>query len=81
MAPRSYYVVKNDGNWGVKLEQGRYIERKSGSFDKAKRKAIRLALKNGRGVVINDADGFTRKNMSPKEVENKYRERTWTPAK
>jgi len=80
MAPRSYYVVQDEGNWGVKLEQGRYIEKQSGSFKRAKRKAIRLALNNGRGVVINDADGFTRKNMSPKEVERKYRDRTWTPA-
>jgi len=80
MAPRSYYVVKDEGEWGVKLEQGRYVERGSGSFQRAKRKAIRLGLRNGRGVVINDADGFTRKNMSPKEVEDKYRDRTWTPA-
>jgi len=64
----------------VKLERGRYIERNSGSFKRAKREAIRLALNNGRGVVINDADGFTRKNMSPQEVEEKYRNRTWTPA-
>ncbi|MEF8939619.1 MAG: hypothetical protein V5A22_07210 [Salinivenus sp.] len=77
---RSYYVVKDEGEWGVKLEKGRYIERGSGSFKQAKRKAIRLALNNGRGVVINDAGGFTRKNMSAREVEQKYRDRRWTPA-
>jgi len=80
MAPRSYYVVQDEGNWGVKLEQGRYVERNSGSFKRAKREAIRLALRNSRGVVINDADGFTRRNLQPDEVEDKYRDRTWTPA-
>lgn len=77
---RKYYVVKVDGSWGVKLEGGRYIDRDAGGFKQAKRRAIRLGLNNRRGVVINDADGFTRKNMSFDEVRDKYGNKRWTPS-
>jgi len=77
---KNYYVVFDNGGWGVKLEDSRYIARSVGSQKQAKRKAIRLAIKNNRGVTVNAKAGYTRYSMSAREVKDKYGDERWTPA-
>jgi len=76
----NYYVVHDEGAWGVKLEDRRYVARDLGSFERAKREAIRLAINNRRGVTVNAKGGYTRYSMSAAEVRDKYGDKRWTPA-
>jgi hypothetical protein len=76
---RNYYVVYDEGSWGVKLEGGRYVERSKPSQKAAKRSAIRYGLRNNRGVTVNAKDGYTRYSMSYQELKDKYGDKRWTP--
>jgi hypothetical protein len=64
---RDYYVIKEQGQWKVKLERGRVISthRKQSA---AKRKAEKLGRKNNRGVTVNAAGGYTRYRKGPDEL-------------
>jgi hypothetical protein len=67
MSKRNYYVIKEDGQWKVKLERGRVISthRKQSA---AKRKAEKLGRKNNRGVTVNAAAGYTRYHKTADEL-------------
>jgi len=64
---RDYYVIKEGGQWKVKLEAGRVISTHR-SQKAAKRNAKRLARKYNRGVTVNAAKGYTRYNIPADEV-------------
>lgn len=60
MTKRRYYVIKEGGDWKVKLENGPVlsVHRKQNA---AKREAKRLGRNNNRPVMVNYADGRTGK--------------------
>ena len=64
---RNYYVIKEGGQWKVKLERGRVISTHR-SQKAAKREAKRLGRNNDRGVTVNAADGYTRYSIGKDEL-------------
>jgi len=64
---RDYYVIKEDGQWKVKLEAGRVVSVHR-TQKAAKREAKRLARNNNRGVTVNAAAGYTRYTIDKDEV-------------
>ena len=64
---RNYYVIKEGGQWKVKLERGRVISTHR-SQKAAKREAKRLGLNNDRGVTVNAAEGYTRYSIGKDEL-------------
>jgi TusA-related sulfurtransferase len=64
---RDYYVIKEDGQWKVKLEAGRVISVHR-TQKAAKREAKRLARNNNRGVTVNAAAGYTRYSINKDDV-------------
>jgi len=69
---RNYYVIWEDEEWKVKLEQGRVVSANHRSQSGAKREAIRLAKRNNRGITVNAKDGFTRYSVEADEIDDKY---------
>jgi len=65
---RDYYVIYEDGQWKVKLENGRVVSARHRKQSAAKRKAEKLARKNNRGVTVNAKAGYTRYSKSADEV-------------
>lgn len=55
---KRYYVIKEGGEWKVKLEEGRVISA-PGSRSDAIEKAKELGSANGRPVMVNYASGAT----------------------
>jgi TusA-related sulfurtransferase len=64
---RDYYVIKEGGQWKVKLEAGRVISVHR-TQKAAKREAKRLARNNNRGVTVNAAAGYTRYSINKDDV-------------
>ena len=64
---RNYYVIKEGGQWKVKLERGRVISPHR-TQKAAKREAKRLGRNNGRGVTVNAAEGYTRYSVGKDEL-------------
>jgi TusA-related sulfurtransferase len=64
---RDYYVIKEGGQWKVKLEAGRVINVHR-TQKAAKREAKRLARNNNRGVTVNAAAGYTRYSINKDDV-------------
>jgi hypothetical protein len=64
---RNYYVIKEGGQWKVKLERGRVISTHR-TQKAAKREAKRLGRNNGRGVTVNAAEGYTRYSIGKDEL-------------
>ena len=64
---RDYYVIKEGGQWKVKLEAGRVVSVHR-TQKAAKREAKRLARNNNRGVTVNAAAGYTRYSIDKDEV-------------
>jgi len=64
---RNYYVIKEGGQWKVKLERGRVISTHR-SQKAAKREAKRLGRNNDRGVTVNAAEGYTRYSIGKDEL-------------
>jgi hypothetical protein len=64
---RDYYVIKEGGQWKVKLEAGRVVSVHR-TQKAAKREAKRLARNNNRGVTVNAAAGYTRYTIDKDEV-------------
>jgi len=69
---RNYYVIWEDEEWKVKLEQGRVVSANHRSQSGAKREAIRLAKRNNRGLTVNAKEGFTRYSVEADEIDDKY---------
>ena len=65
---RNYYVIYEDDQWKVKLEQGAVVSAGHRTQKGAKREAERLARKNNRGITVNAKDGYTRYSKSADEV-------------
>lgn len=65
---RNYYVIFEDDQWKVKLEKGRVVSAGHRKMKAAKRKAEKLARKNGRGVTVNAKAGYTRYSIPPEDV-------------
>jgi hypothetical protein len=65
---RNYYVIFEDDEWKVKLEQGRVVSANHRTQKGAKRKAEKLARKNNRGVTVNAKGGYTRYSIPKDEV-------------
>lgn len=63
MANRAYYVIWEDEQWKVKLEQGPVVSAGHRKQSGAIRKARRLARKQDRKVVINAKEGYTRRHI------------------
>ena len=63
MSERAYYVIYEDDQWKVKLEKGRVVSAghrtQSGAIDTARG----LGRRNGRKVVVNAKDGYTRRHI------------------
>jgi len=55
---KRYYVIKEGGEWKVKLEEGRVLAT-PGSREKAIEKAKELGRSNSRPVMVNYASGAT----------------------
>lgn len=55
---KRYYVIKEDGEWKVKLEEGRVLAA-PGSREDAIDEAKRLGRSNERPVMVNYASGAT----------------------
>jgi len=55
---KRYYVIKEGGEWKVKLEEGRVLA-EPGSRQDAIDEAKRLGRSNGRPVMVNYASGAT----------------------
>jgi len=64
---RDYYVIKEGGQWKVKLEAGRVVSVHR-TQKAAKREAKRLARNYNRGVTVNAAAGYTRYSIDKDEV-------------
>lgn len=64
---RNYYVIKEGGEWKVKLEQGAIISTHE-TQRAAKREAERLGRNNNRGVTVNAAAGYTRYHKDADEL-------------
>ena len=64
---RDYYVIKEGGQWKVKLEAGNVVSVHR-TQKAAKREAKRLARNNNRGVTVNAAAGYTRYSIDKDEV-------------
>jgi hypothetical protein len=65
---RNYYVIYEDDEWKVKLEQGRVVSANHRTQSGAKREATRLARRNNRGVVVNAKAGYTRYQIGKEEL-------------
>lgn len=65
---RNYYVIFEDGEWKVKLEDGPVVSAGHRKQKAAKRKAEKLARKNNRGVTVNAKAGYTRYSIPPEDV-------------
>jgi hypothetical protein len=65
---RNYYVIHEDDEWKVKLEQGRVVSANHRTMKGAKRKAKRLARRNNRGVTVNAKAGYTRYHIDKEEL-------------
>ena len=63
MAKRAYYVIWEDEQWKVKLEQGPVVSAGHRKQSGAIRKARQLGRKNNRRVVINAKEGYTRRHI------------------
>jgi hypothetical protein len=72
MATRNYYVIYEDDQWKVKLEQGRVVSSNHRTQNGAKRQAIKLAKRNNRGLTVNAKDGYTRYSVPAAEVAQRY---------
>lgn len=62
----AYYVVKTDGAWRIKLEDGRYLQGRHRKQQRAIDRARRIARKpdtKGNYVVVNAAEGYTRRHI------------------
>jgi len=64
---RNYYVIREDGEWKVKLERGRVVSRHR-KQKAAKREAKRLARRYNRGVTVNAAQGYTRYHIDADDL-------------
>jgi hypothetical protein len=64
---RDYYVIKESGQWKVKLERGRVVSTHQ-TQRAAKRKAEQLGRRNNRGVTVNAAEGYTRYRKGADEL-------------
>jgi hypothetical protein len=69
---RNYYVIYEDDQWKVKLEQGSVVSANHRSQSGAKREAIRLAKRNNRGITVNAKGGYTRYSVEADEIDDKY---------
>jgi len=56
---RRYYVIKENGQWKVKLEQGRVLRTFGTNRGAAINHAKDLGKRNNRDVMVNYADGRT----------------------
>jgi hypothetical protein len=65
---RNYYVIYEDDQWKVKLENGPVVSANHRKQSAAKRKAEKLARKNNRGVTVNAKAGYTRYSKSADEI-------------
>jgi len=64
---RNYYVIHEDEQWKVKLENGPVLSTHR-SQKAAKREAERLGRNNDRGVTVNAKEGYTRYSKSADEL-------------
>jgi len=64
---RSYYVIREGGEWKVKLERGRVVSRHR-TQKAAKREAKRLGRRYNRGVTVNAAEGYTRYHIDADDL-------------
>jgi len=69
---KNYYVIWEDDQWKVKLEQGAVVSSNHRSQKGAKREAIRLAKRNNRGITVNAKEGYTRYSVEADEINKKY---------
>lgn len=63
---RAYYVVWRGDAWGIKLEQGKYIETGFDTQQKAVKRARQLARQPGTAgskVTVNAKAGYTRRHI------------------
>jgi hypothetical protein len=65
---RNYYVIWEDSEWKVKLEQGAVVSANHRTQKGAKRKAKQLARRNDRGITVNAKAGYTRYHIGPEEL-------------
>lgn len=63
MSERSYYVIFEDEQWKVKLENGPVISANHRTQDGAINEARQLGRRNNRSVVVNAKKGFTRRHI------------------
>jgi hypothetical protein len=59
MTKRRYYVIKEGGEWKVKLENGPVLSTHGDDRSAATKEAKRLGRNNNRPVMRNYADGRT----------------------
>jgi len=65
---RNYYVIHENDEWKVKLEEGAVVSANHRTMKGAKRTAERLARRNNRGVTVNAKAGYTRYSISKDEL-------------
>lgn len=63
MSERAYYVIFEDDEWKVKLENGPVISANHRTQDGAINEARALGRRNNRSVVVNAKKGFTRRHI------------------
>jgi ABC-type antimicrobial peptide transport system ATPase subunit len=64
---KRYYVIKENGEWKVKLEKGRVLRTFGTNRKRAIKHAKKLGRRNNRPVMVNYADGATGAEYYSKE--------------